>query len=173
MAFESQALWDVGVFEDGRDIEDKRTQRSGANWINRDQQQFALGALIASVESEDAITEELAELYKHVSVLPNQPQSNIPIAGVTAVSQASQDWRFYFSRTCWILSSTAVAEINLRPQVAEAADLCRRWRLDRSYDDHRCGPTGGSRQIARRRFRHSRQSILEQRFFDRRGTSDC
>ncbi len=120
VAFESQALWDVGVFEDGRDIEDKRTQRSGANWINRDQQQFALGALIASVESEDAIAEELAELYKHVSVLPNQPQSNIPIAGVTAVSQASEDWRFYFSRTCWILSSTAVAEINLRPQVAEA-----------------------------------------------------
>lgn len=117
-----QSVWDVGIFEDGRDIEDKRTQNSGSQWINRAQQLGAIGALIASDESEKYISEELKVLqYERLSVVPNQPTANLPItATVTPVSQASEDWRFYLTRTVWFLSSTAVAELNQRPRAAEA-----------------------------------------------------
>ncbi len=122
VSFQGQSIWDVGVFEDGRDIEDTRGQTSTMNWTNsNDGPYLGLAALLANGESESTALQELEDLSEHVMSLPVQPRlAGLPIAQVFQVAEASQDWRFYLTRSCWVISPTAIAELNLRPPAAQA-----------------------------------------------------
>ncbi len=121
LSFSSQTFWDFGIFEEGRDIEDTRGKTRGANWTNADSQFKSLGALLSIGESETTELKNLEDLSKHINLHSNPPNTiGIPTAAVFPVSTASDDWRFYFSRPMWLVSPAAVAEINARPEMAEA-----------------------------------------------------
>lgn len=120
-ALQNHTVWDVGIFEDGRDIEDRRVKRTGANWINTAEQGTRVAALFSENESEATIANALETFARHINHLPspNPTTAAIPLS-IFSVAAASTDWRFYFSHPMWIISADAVKEINQRPAVAQA-----------------------------------------------------
>ncbi len=132
----SQLSWDVGIFEDGRDIEDTRKRppnQATYQWlynVNVNQQSFPVAGLLAS----DAVQGVEAKNVSIVAGMTNQPAATqtytapgmiatnaVASPNVLSVGDASEDWRRYFSYSIWIASQSAIAEINQRrPQVARA-----------------------------------------------------
>ncbi len=128
----SQSSWDVGVFEAGVDIEDKRQRtpnQATYQWLhNPPQSGFSVACLVAADANQGM---ELKNL-KLFSSLIDQPAPTttystpgaVPTQAVVSdhllpVGDASSDWRRYFSYSMWIASARAVAEINQRhPEVA-------------------------------------------------------
>jgi hypothetical protein len=119
---QNQTAWDVAIYEDGRDIEDKRGQRTGVNWSNAQAAYPSLASLHSSDESETTVTDGLEELAESLSQQNNQPRT----AGVTviqttrSVRTASTDWRTYLTHPLWLLSSSAATEIAEHTALAAA-----------------------------------------------------
>jgi hypothetical protein len=119
---QNQTLWDVGIFEEGRDIENKRGPRSGANWTNARDPYPSLASLLSSGESESVITAELDDVAESLAQQSNQAR----VAGVSivqtlhSVSTASQDWRAYLTHPIWLLSGLAATETAELPGLAAA-----------------------------------------------------
>lgn len=134
-ASEAQFAWDIGVFEEGRDIEDKRKSK------NSNQQDFhwslgynlnmtSVGALLPSAVDPKVESLNLKAVATYLDTTINS--TALARAGVVAgngvvnspsipVDQASDDWRRYFPYPVWIASVDAVAEIHEKqPQVATA-----------------------------------------------------
>ncbi|MDX1930243.1 MAG: hypothetical protein SFV81_27195 [Pirellulaceae bacterium] len=134
-ASEAQFAWDIGVFEEGRDIEDKRKSKNSNqqefHWsLNYNLDMTSVGALIPSAVDPKVESPNLKAVTTYLDTTINS--TALARAGVVAgsgvvsspsipVDQASDDWRRYFSYPVWIASVEAVAEINKeQPQVATA-----------------------------------------------------
>jgi hypothetical protein len=128
----NQATWAVDVFEDGREIVDRRkATRSGTSnyqYINVVQNgfDFFVASLIASNSDGSGESRNLAKFPTNTTVtggrvaLPNGMSFTTKFE-LTRVNEASEDWRFYFAYSAWLISPDAIAEINNKyPQVAEA-----------------------------------------------------
>ncbi len=132
---ESQFAWDVGVFEEGRDIEDtrksKKSNQPEYHWAYNFNQTGNL-MWVAGLMATNADPKSEARNLNAVTTYLNAqtPVQNSGFAGTTAVAtsplnltldQASSDWRKYFPYPMWIASVEAVAEINEKyPKVADA-----------------------------------------------------
>jgi hypothetical protein len=138
-AGDGQWTWDVAIFEEGRNIEDKGRGAPGQvhfQWRHPSGagNQFPIAFLLASDENpvtEANIQKSLAGLIVHSGVPPNNGVMALPGGTVVAaqsalrkpisVADASDDWRFYFAHSVWVASVGAIAEINQQhPQVADA-----------------------------------------------------
>jgi hypothetical protein len=122
-----QGVWDVGVFEDGYDIEDRRQQTSTPQqpyqWIYNDGQQFALGAIVGVTESQSAVEKQLKNLGESLMATPTQKSASNTTTGfqVIPLRSASTDWRRYFPYSAWTMSADAVQELNAsQPEISGA-----------------------------------------------------
>ena len=114
-----QWFWDVGVFEGGRDIEDRRSRR-GSNWMNANNTELAFAALISSQESPTDVADQLESLARSsYNSVPAQ-QAGSTTAYVFQVDTVSSDWRFFLARPFWFVSAAAVPEIAQRPELIHA-----------------------------------------------------
>lgn len=119
--------FDIGVIEDGRDIEDRRAtarlkkslKLQQYNFLNTSSSLPPLG-FVADSAAEAGDYNYLAQanrLSKELSV--NRTSSNETL--VCNWEDASEDWRTYVGGSTWIVSSTALLEIiKNKPAVAEA-----------------------------------------------------
>lgn len=138
-ASENQFAWDVGLFEEGRDIEDKRKSKiSNPNeqdfhWaFNSIANSAPIAGLLATTVDPKLESQSLRTISNHIETqLKNAQAATLPGTAVAVNSQinetlisvdkASDDWRHYFAYTQWIVSVNGVAEINDKyPQVAAA-----------------------------------------------------
>jgi hypothetical protein len=134
-ASDAQFAWDVGVFEEGRDIEDKRKSKNSNQqayyWsLNQNTGIISVGALISSTADPKQESQNLKAVSNFLESQVNAaalarvgivPGSTITVNPSIVVDQASGDWRHYFPHPFWIASIDAVAEINEKqPQVAAA-----------------------------------------------------
>lgn len=141
-ATETQFAWDVAVFEEGRDIEDKRKSKNNNNnqqdfhWsynLNPSGDAMSFAGLITTTVDPKEETQNLKAVSKYIDDQRTARQSTALSRGGGVVStvssgspfirvdQASSDWRHYFPYPVWIASVDAVAEINEKqPQVAAA-----------------------------------------------------
>jgi hypothetical protein len=133
---ESYMSWDVGVFEEGRDIEDRRKRGINSNQLDfqlsynnyQTGNQFSIAGLLASnadakVESRNlkVVNEFLATKIPQVANPFPQPGTVLAPNSMIPIANASEDWRSYFPYPVWAASVDAVAEINeQQPHVASA-----------------------------------------------------
>jgi hypothetical protein len=129
-----QSMWAVDIFENGRNIRDNRKNRKGElsySWLNLGNQQheYQIAGLLASDAKPSRETKNLIALQN----LMNDQQTALVTLGTPAgvpnarfgemlpVGEASADWRNYYRFGTWILSGSAVVEINASfPEVASA-----------------------------------------------------
>ena len=140
-ASENQFSWDVGVFEEGRDIEDKRKIKNNNNqqdyhWsynFNQTGNLMSFAGLMATTVDPKSESQNLKAVSNYIDAQVTAAQSAQASRGVTVagtgsnanslipVDEASGDWRHYFPYPLWIASVDAVAEINdNQPHVATA-----------------------------------------------------
>lgn len=125
----TQSVWDVGIFEGGRDIEDDRKRPRNAStyqWIYSDGAVNAMAALHSSQESEKVIAKQLKDLGESLfeTPNPNSARSNMNTTTgvqVLSIADATADWRRFFPYTAWILSAPAIEEmVSQRPDLVAA-----------------------------------------------------
>ncbi len=134
---QSQIAWDVGVFEDGRDIEDTRRPKNNQasyHWYHSNQWNGVaiIGCLQASA-ADDATQAATTKVFSDYAAAQyakaNVKNQQIAMPGGTIVNtarlllanDASGDWRSYFAYPAWFVTADAMREINdSLPQVAEA-----------------------------------------------------
>ncbi len=130
----NQASWAIDIFEDGREIVDRRSSvRSGSadfQYISYTQSGYDvfLASLIDSKTDASIANNVLARFPGNANLNRNRI-NNMAIAGtpstntsrVVSVDNASEDWRSYFAYSGWVVSPLAVDEIlRTRPKVATA-----------------------------------------------------
>ncbi len=130
----NQASWAIDVFEEGREIVDRRTTlRSGSadfQYLSYAQTGYDvfLASLIDSKTDPSKANNVLARFPGNANTNRNRI-NNMVIAGTTptntsrviSVDNASEDWRSYFGYSGWVVSPAAVEEIlRTRPKVATA-----------------------------------------------------
>ncbi len=121
----SAVAWDVSVYEDGRDIEDKRRNvNSGSaipNYISNEGEHYCLNCLCATNEPEAEFL-DFAEAFDEGLLGNNRQRINRNGSNkrVVPIREASHDWRSYLGAGCWLASVQAVKEINQSPAVAQA-----------------------------------------------------
>lgn len=121
----SNMRFDVGVFEDGRDIEDKRgTKQRNAmigSFLNVGTTVFGLGTIATDKEWADSkYHQAITKLQSRLSYNnPNQQAGSL--AHPVKWDEASSDWRTYTSRSLWIVSAQSLLDLkNQRPASAQA-----------------------------------------------------
>ncbi|MCA9133246.1 MAG: hypothetical protein KDA45_08825 [Planctomycetales bacterium] len=118
-----QGVWEVVLYEGGRDIKDKqqRANNQGApQWLQYDSSSLAnCAALSGSGEAIDAVRQTLARL----AALQQPQQGNLGPAvaptgptwagsvQVLPLTEASEDWRRYFPYASWSISATTLQEL--------------------------------------------------------------
>ncbi len=132
---EGQTAWDVGLFEDGRDIEDRRGQASNAAEYQWSFDAQTAGNLVAFlVDSPQSI----GEAQQYASLLSTQvdPQNSqvvlngtiftpgsvatAPTVNIVGLAEASDDWRRYLAYDVWVVSAETLASLNRsRSEVAQ------------------------------------------------------
>lgn len=133
-----QSAWDVGVFENGRDIEDRRNRprnQASYHWTNSNNNTAAsFGVIAGTADDKMKLTKAATSLGGNVA--SSQPQSQIVMnqwgattsyvpgvgaADVIAVSDLSKDWRTYLSRIAWYVSLKTLLELETTfPESAQA-----------------------------------------------------
>ncbi len=127
-ATEAQFCWDVGVFEEGRDIEDKRKNKNSNqqdyHWsynFNQTGNLLSVAGLMATTVDPKAEARNLKAVSNYIDAQVNAAQQAARGGGVGTVTnsnplipvdEASGDWRHYFPYPVWIASVDAIAEIN-------------------------------------------------------------
>jgi hypothetical protein len=123
--FDGQCTWDVGVYEENRDIEDQRvrqTNQESYQWNSSTQQQLfplatlvddtqlAAGSNVAVVDLAQALFRDeqlqLAVTTGYGGGIGGGTRAGL-VAGnssVVPVSQASGDWRDYLAYAAWVVS---------------------------------------------------------------------
>ena len=142
-AVETQFAWDVGVFEDGRDVEDKRNRKYNNNinqqdyhWsynFNQNSTLLSAAGLLATDVDPKTEARNLKAISDFIDSSATAAQAATIARGGAApgtvynanalipVNKASGDWRHYFPYPVWIASVDALAEIDEKqPQVAAA-----------------------------------------------------
>ncbi len=126
-----QSSWDVAVFEDGRDIEDKRQKprnQQDYQWTYHDNQDSAFAAIAGTGELSASVNDSLQTMADAIAI-NKQPANNRGVrnfstttgAKVVPIQEAHTDWRRYFPYSAWTLSAQTVSEVNQRyPDVAKA-----------------------------------------------------
>ncbi len=122
-----QSVWDVTVYENGRDIEDK-TQRptnvSPFQWTYHQNIDEAFGGLHAPDENVSAMDSTLQWLTPKVQLTTTAARGTpavTPYLRNENAAEASTDWRAYFGYQAWVVSAKALRYITERqPEVASA-----------------------------------------------------
>ncbi len=136
---QSQLVWDVGVFEEGRDIEDTRNRKRNPNqqdyhWaynLAQNGNYLPIAGLQASTVDSNQQSENSKIINTYVQTQLQRTGGGTQQMGVqgtvinpgilTSVTQASSDWRNYLPYPVSIASVDAIQEVNdSQPQVAEA-----------------------------------------------------
>lgn len=116
---QSQCVWDLGLFEEGRDIEDKRN-RAGYVWSNNQNIFPTLGALVGSREVKAEIDTAVQDLAEQIA--DNRQSGRTvgaePLADVVRLAEANDNWRSYLTRGVWLIAAEAVTELRQRPSLA-------------------------------------------------------
>lgn len=123
----SYMYFDIGVFEDGRDIENQRATTRLKERLKLQQYEFLNTSnslppvgFIADSAAESTDYNYLAQanrLSRELAVSRNNTNETL----VCSWDSASEDWRTYVGGSTWVISSTALSEIiKKRPAVAEA-----------------------------------------------------
>lgn len=129
----SNALWDVDLFEDGRNIENKppnSTYNPNLNTYVADQTYPASLGLLAAGESHTEMTAAVLDIASrsHPDVDPNLISTTTgrppDLTSVQAIDEASDDWRTYLSYNFIIITPQGVDEVNQHPEIAEALCTC-------------------------------------------------
>lgn len=129
----SNTLWDVDLFEDGRNIEYKTPTNANNSNINNyvsDRDNSASLGLLATGESQAKMTAALHSIAYRLQPtvdlnVVSKPKGRIPTPTIVeTIDQASDDWRTYLSYNFIVLSPQGVAQVNQHPEVAEALRTC-------------------------------------------------
>jgi hypothetical protein len=130
-----RVLWDVAVFEDGRDIEDTRKKKpneSDFQWNgNQSTTDLAAIAFMADDVAQTDVRTELTKLFPEasdVAVTSTAPGfaaaptvTGIYNSSVIALATASADWRSYLGYRACVISSSDVGKLcGSYPAVASA-----------------------------------------------------
>ncbi len=120
-----QFAWDVQVFENGRDIENRR--RLGPNevdfeWVYQAANNESSGILVGT---KDATAEVQAHVDKINEIYPATVANTTGVAPTSirllSIQEASSDWRQYFPYSLWVVSLPTLVEIKSKhPEVATA-----------------------------------------------------
>lgn len=137
-----QSAWDVGVFENGRDIENKRNRpqnQMSYHWTNSGGNSGAIAFGVIAGTSDDAtkLTQAANSLATNNNLSPQTrtqvinnnfntitTTSYVPGVGaaeVLSVSQLPTDWRAYMSRIAWYVSVNSLVEMQTTFPEAAAA----------------------------------------------------
>jgi len=115
-----QCSWDLQVYENGRDIEDRRKlplNESDWQWTYRDGRTATCGILVGA---DDSTVETQANVDRVNDLYPSIP-NQINSLRMISLQDASSDWRQYFPYGRWVVSAKAVMEINQqRPDLRSA-----------------------------------------------------
>ncbi len=115
-----QTSWDMQVFENGRDIEDRRKlapNESDFQWSHQDGRTTTCGVLVGLTEPTLEVQANVTAINELYPVIPNQPNS----LRLLSIQDASPDWRQYFPYSRWVLSAKTAMEINQqRPELRSA-----------------------------------------------------
>ncbi len=127
LRYDSHTVWDVGIFEDGEDIEEKPPNWGNTpNWLYFDTQQLPILGLRSESEDEAALSAGMLAQTKLVDPQfdPNSRSSLTGVlqqfAHVQSVLEASEDWRSYYAYNYVALTPSAIEAINQQAAVAGA-----------------------------------------------------
>lgn len=125
-----QSAWDVGVFENGRDIEDRRATSkltgNGQTFQWSYQSNTIHNTFIAVQGSKETLNHVRNDVLKLYGI-PANASNNITIRGIPssssqlAVAELHDDWRCYMLGTSWVMSLETLQEIQQRAPNKAAA----------------------------------------------------
>lgn len=124
-----QSAWDIAVYENGRDIEDKRQRPANQmpyQWTYNESTDSAYAILQGTNEASFLVNRELAAMSDYFL---EDAQANTGVrttatraAGkIIPIKEAKTDWRTYFPYSAWVASASTVGDINANfPEVGKA-----------------------------------------------------
>ncbi len=129
----SYTVWDVDLFEDGRNIENKPPNNVNNSYFNTYQPEKAYSASLGLCATEESQSEMSAAVDTIASRIHpdidlkaiSTTTGRLPeLTSVQAIDQASDDWRTYLSYDFTVLTPQGVAQVNQHPRLAEALRTC-------------------------------------------------
>ena len=128
----SQSAWDVALFEEGRELEDKRQRPRNQlswQWSQSTAQGSSIASLQGSGEKLPALSADIDALHSLASArvkaanVNTGVQQNLPtsVGKIVSIKDATDDWRTFYPYWIWCVSVETVQECNAAyPEVAKA-----------------------------------------------------
>ena len=126
-----QSSWDVGIYEDGREIEDKRLvnpNQTTFQWTYHDRDNANWAILRGREESANNLQNEMSRILRLASgatanntYAGGGTNSTLAPGRIQFHGEATHDWRYFLPYPSWLVSAETLQEINQNnPGLADA-----------------------------------------------------
>lgn len=133
-----QVAWDVAVFENGRDLEDRSRRPRNQNdfqWLYEQNSLSGIATIQGSTEQASQLTQQLQRLATErgranggqIVAVPGgvTGQGMTAFGRIVPIGRVDRDWRCFLPHYMWILSAATLME--LQQNEPEAADALRTY----------------------------------------------